>query len=115
MAFGWFKENIEGLLSLSVLMQLFMNALAKSHTKILHISPPQFCLGREKNDIKVRGSELEGLSQPELYILWSLQASCLLIKKAAKEREIVWETDENKLAFLAFWFYDKYGFETQDR
>lgn len=31
------KKNIRGLLSLSVLMQLFMSALAKSHTKILHM------------------------------------------------------------------------------
>lgn len=31
------KKYIRGLLSLSVLMQLFMSALAKSHTKILHM------------------------------------------------------------------------------
>lgn len=31
------KKNIEGLLSLSVLMHLFMSALAKSYTKILHM------------------------------------------------------------------------------
>lgn len=37
----FFKEkNIEGLLSLSVLMQLFMSALAKSHTKILQFFFP---------------------------------------------------------------------------
>lgn len=62
-------------------MQLFMSALAKSHTKILHMFFPPILPMREKIDIKVWGSELEELSQPEPHILWSLQASCLLIKK----------------------------------
>lgn len=73
-------------------MQLFMSTLAKSHKKILHISSP-ILPKKEKTDIKVWGSELEELSQPELYILWSLQASCLLIKKDKVRKKIARETD----------------------
>lgn len=52
---------------IAVLMQLFMSALAKSHTETLQVLF-SYSPDREGN-IKVCGSELEELSQPELYVL----------------------------------------------
>lgn len=98
------KKNIRGLLSLSVLMQLFMSALAKSHTKILHmlfffslLILPKKEKKKKKTDIKVWGSELKELSQPELHILWSLQASCLLIKKDRLREKKMLNSTRNRL------------------